>query len=124
MADNMIIENYDVKTMEHELKNQGCLLKEIITKEKKIRVGNHIKETFFVHVRSIEDDQHVVRSMTHGIIIGPGYIPRNQTVETGMTFGEVIEFEKDWKKLWHPTMTRQARRWVSKLRRDITIWLA
>ena len=123
MADNMIIENYDVKTMEHELKNQGCLLKETIKKGKKIQVRNHIKETFFVHVRSIEDDQHVVRSIkTHHII--NGYIPRNKTVETEMTSGEVIEFEKDWKKLWHPTMTRQARRWVSKLHRDITIWLA
>ena len=121
MADN-IIENHDVNTMEHELKTHGCLLKEII---KKIQLGNHVKETFFVHVRSIEDDQHVVRSIkTHGIIIGPGYIPRNQTVETEMTSGKVIKFEKDWKKLWHPTMTRQARRWVSELRRDITIWLA
>ena len=101
MADN-IIENHDVNTMEHELKTQGCLLKEII---KKIQLGNHVKETFFVHVRSIEDDQHVVRSFkTHHII--NGYIPGNKTVETEMTSGEVIDFEKDWKKLWHPTMTQ------------------
>ena len=33
-------------------------------------------------------------------------IPGNKTVETEMTSGEVIEFEKDWKKLWHPTMTQ------------------
>lgn len=53
-----------------------------------------------------EDDRNVVRSLkTHHIINDK--IPGNKTVETEMTSDEVIDFEKDWKKLWHPKMTPQ-----------------
>ena len=106
MSDN-IIENYDVTTMEHEMKTKGCTLKEFI---RKIfvpgQLENHVKKTMFVHVRSIEDARHVVRSFKTDHIIN-GYIPGNKTVETEMTSDEVIQFEKDWKKLWHPKMTPQ-----------------
>ena len=30
----------------------------------------------------------------------------NRTEETEMNSGEIIEFEKDWKKLWHPKMNQ------------------
>ena len=106
MADN-IIENHDVTTMEHEMKTKGCTLKEII---KKIIVDSQLenqdKETIFFHVRTIEDDRHRVRSFKTDHIIN-GYIPGNKTVETEMTSDEVIQFEKDWKKLWRPKMTPQ-----------------
>ena len=103
MAEN-IIENHDVTTMEHEMKTQGYTLKEII---KKIfvhsQLENHVEETIFVHVRTIEDDRQRVRSFKTDHIIN-SCIPGNKTVETEMTSDEVMEFEKDWKKLWHPKM--------------------
>ena len=106
MAEN-IMENHEANTMEHELKTQGCLLKEIIRKIfVNSQFGNHVKETIFVHLRTIEDDRNVIRSVkTHHIINDK--IPGNKTVETEMTSEEVIDFEKAWKKLWRPKMTPQ-----------------
>ena len=68
--------------------------------------GNHAKETIFVHLRTIEDDRNVIRSVkTHHIINDK--IPGDKTLETEMTSEEVIDFEKAWKKLWRPKMTPQ-----------------
>ena len=106
MADKMI-ENHDAKTTEHELKTQGYLLKEIIRKFfVNSQFGNHVKETIFVHLRTIEEDRNVIRSVkTHHIINDK--IPGDKTVETEMTSEEVIDFEKAWKKLWRPKMPPQ-----------------
>ena len=106
MAEN-IMENNEANTMEHKLKTQGCLLKEIIRKIfVNSQFGNHVKETIFVHLRTIEDDRNGIRSVkTHHIINDK--IPGDKTLETEMTSEEVIDFEKAWKKLWRPKMTPQ-----------------
>ena len=115
MADN-IIENYNINTMEHDMKTQGCHLKEI---KKMILLDNDNSDKNFicVHFRSIEDDQHRVRSFKATEDFLNGCFTRteetkvilNRTVtfeETEMTSGEIVEFEEDWKKLWHPKMTQ------------------
>ena len=115
MADK-IIENYHVTTTKHEMKIQGCHLKEI----KKMIVldkDNSDKNSTLVHFRSIEDDMNEVRSFKATEEILNGCFTRteetkvllNRTVsfeDTEMTSGEIMEFEEDWKKLWHPKMTQ------------------
>ena len=119
MADK-IIETHNVNTMEHEMKTQGCHLKEI----KKMTVfhkDNFDKKTICVHVRTIEDDRHRVRSFNAEEHFINGWptgkrteetVIRNPTTslvhfeKTEMTSGEIVEFEEDWKKLWHPKMTQ------------------
>ena len=144
MAEEKILENHNVDTMEHEMKTQGCHLKEIKKKflneliifrnsliskhltnflqfsfrfsDKTIKKGDFLKiinlfrldkKTIYVHVRTIQDDKHG----RHGrsLKVTEHFINENitdRTEETEMTSGEIIEFEKDWKKLWHPTMTQ------------------
>ena len=111
MADKKILETHNVNTMEREMKTQGCHLKEI----KKMILFDKDNFDKKMIVRTIEDDLHRVRSfkaMEHFI---NGCFTRteetkvilNRTVtfeETEMTSGEIVEFEKDWKKLWHPKM--------------------
>jgi hypothetical protein len=102
MADN-IIENHYVSAMEHEMRKKGCHLKEI---KKKIDSFLRLdKKTVFVHVRTIEDDRHGIRSfkVTEHLI---NDITGNRFEETDMTSYKVTEFEKDWKKLWHQKMTQ------------------
>ena len=107
-----IIENYHVTTTEHEMKTQGCHLKEI----KKMIVLDEDNSTL-VHFRSIEEDRNVVRSfkVTEDTLNGCSTrteetkVLLNRTVsfeDTEMTSGEIMEFEEDWKKLWHPKMTQ------------------
>ena len=111
-----IIENYHVTTTEHEMKTQGCHLKEI-KKRIVLDQDNSDKNPTFIHFRSIEDDRNVVRSFmaTEDFLNGcftrteDTKVTLNQTVtfeKTEMTPGEIVEFEEDWKKLWHPKMTQ------------------
>ena len=56
------IENHDFTTTKHEMKTQGCTLKEII---KKVFVHSQFPwhyQTIVVKLRTIEDDRKVVRS--------------------------------------------------------------
>ena len=113
MADIMIELLGDrVDTMEHEMKTRGCQLKEI---KQKIFVDSQFKsemaiheKTIIVHLRTILDDQHGLRSFK----ITERFFG-NRTEQTKMasgemmTSGEVFEFETDWKKLWHPKMTQE-----------------
>ena len=115
MADK-IIENYHVTTTKHEMKIQGCHLKEI----KKMIVldkDNSDKNSTLVHFRSIEDYMNGIRSFKATEEILNGCFTRteetevllNRTVsfeDTKMTSGEIMEFEEDWKKLWQPKMTQ------------------
>ena len=79
---------------------EGCHLTET---RKKTIVDNHCKlekKTIIVHERTIEDECHGNRSIKVTEEFINGIITGNRTVDTKMTPGEVIDFEKDWKKLW------------------------
>ena len=118
MADNMILLLGDhVDTMEHEMKTRGCKLKEI---KQKIFMDSQFKsemaiheKTIIVHLRTILDDLHGLRSFKITERFINGYIIGKRTEQTEMasgemmTSGEVLGFEKDWKKLWHPKMTQE-----------------
>ena len=65
--------------------------------------GNKIP---IIHARTIEDNKHRHRSFMGTEHFTYGCATRNRTEETEMTSREVMEFEKDWKKLWHPKMTQ------------------
>ena len=121
MADKVIeLLGDHVNTMEHEMKARGCHLKEIKQKifidsqfrldksEFKPETAIHEK-TIIVHLRTILDDQHGLRSfkVIEGFPIGNRAEQTEMASGEGMTSGEVLEFEKDWKKLWHPKMTQE-----------------
>ena len=103
MSEPKIIEQY-----KHEMEIQGCHLKET---KKMIILDNDYSIT--VHFRSIEDDlNRIVRSFKAREHLLNGCSTRteetkvilNRTVsfeDTEMTSGEIMEFEEDWKKLWH-----------------------
>ena len=112
MADK-IIENYHVTTTKHEMKTQGCHLKEI----KKMITDNSDENFVCVHFRSIEDDLNRVRSFKATEAFLNDCFTRTEETkvildhtvtfeDTEMTSGEIVEFEEDWKKLWHPKMTQ------------------
>ena len=107
------------------MKTKGCHLKEI---KKKILLDadNFDKKTMIVHVRTIEDDRNGLRSFKatedftgnrteESYITGskPKEIEMATSSETEpkslrcreMTSGEIMEFEKVWKKMWHPKLT-------------------
>ena len=102
-----------VALSKHEMTIQGCHLKET---KKMIFLDKDYSIT--VHFRSIEDElNRIVRSFTAREHLLNGKSNRtednrvilNRTVtfeETEMTSGEIVEFEEDWKKLWHPKMTQ------------------
>ena len=112
---DLIIENYDVNTMEHDMKADGHHLKEMKKKilfesrYKRCRFRFPDKKAIIVHVRTIEDDQHGHRSLKVTEHFINGSITENRIVETEMTENEVIQFEKDWKKYWHPKMNQRER---------------
>ena len=84
----------------HEAEIEGCHLTETI---KKTIVDNNFKlekKTSIVHERTIKDEFHGLRSFKVTEEFINGVITGNRPVDTKMTPGEVIEFEKDWKKLW------------------------
>ena len=90
-----------MESEKQEMEIEGCHLTETT---KKI-ICNHQfklhKKTIIEHERTIKDDFHGLRSLKvteefiNGIIV-----PGKRTVDTKMPSEEVIEFEKDWKKLW------------------------
>ena len=97
MASDKIIENHNVNTLEHHMKTQGCHLKEI----KKILFDkdNFDKKTIIVHVRTIKDNRHGVRSRSlkatelfTGNRTEESYITGNgqPTNETEMAKGQLI----------------------------------
>ena len=84
----------------HEEEIEGCHLTETI---KKTICDNHfklLKKTIIVRERTIKDDFHGLRSLKVTETFINGVITGNRPVDTEMTSDEVIEFEKDWKKLW------------------------
>ena len=102
--EDQLIENHNVHTIEHEMKTNGYHLKEM---KKKILVDSRYrldKKTIIVHVRTIEDNQNGIRSYKVTEHFINGYITGNRNVDTDMTENEVNEFERDWKKYWHPKM--------------------
>ena len=95
-----------------EKKIEGCHLTET---KKKIIVDNQFKlekKTIIVHERTIEDECNGLRSIKVTEEFINGIITGNRPVDTKMTSAEVIEFEKDWKKLWdgESERTRAARK--------------
>jgi hypothetical protein len=84
MADKKILETHNVNTMEREMKTQGCHLKEI--KKKFLFVKeNFDKRTTIVHVRTIEDKRHGVRSFKATEVFINGWTTGNRTEESYIT---------------------------------------
>ena len=103
MSEERIIENYQVFTMEHQIRIEGHHLLE---KKQKIKSG--IKSDFrgdktiiSIHIRSIDDKYIKVKEIKHG----ESDIPeRKVEMEPEMSEDEVKEFVEQWSRLWTPSL--------------------
>jgi hypothetical protein len=101
--ETIIMENYGIKTIVHEMKVNGHHLVERKTLEGKQKTSNnpnafdrYTRMNIITHSRSIDDRSYsytVQGSLAEG---------QSQVVETQMTQEEVEKFKEDWRNLWKP----------------------